>query len=161
MLFEDAHWSDATSRELLGLTIDRLKNLPIALLVTYRPDFEPPWGARPYLRALTLSRLSGHEGVTLVENLAGGRSLSSDVIDEIIDRTDGVPLFIEELTNAILESDDRPDRLASVLAASPTPLLAVPATLYASLISRLDGSGPLPRRSRRSALSLGASSAMN
>ena len=141
MLFEDAHWSDATSRELLGLTIDRLKNLPIALLVTCRPEFEPPWGARPYLRALTLNRLSGHEGVTLVENLAGGRSLSSDVIDEIIDRTDGVPLFIEELTNAILESDDRPDRLASVLAASPTPLLAVPATLYASLISRLDRLG--------------------
>jgi class 3 adenylate cyclase/predicted ATPase len=141
MLFEDAHWSDATSRELLGLTIDRLKNLPIVLLVTYRPEFEPTWGARPYLGALTLNRLRGYEGVALVENLAGDRSLSSDVIDEIIDRTDGVPLFIEELTKAVLESADREDQIASVLAASPTSSLGVPATLHASLISRLDRLG--------------------
>jgi len=141
MVFEDAHWSDATSRELLGLTIDRLKNLPIALVLTYRPEFEPAWGARPYASALTLNRLSGYEGVALVENLAGDRSLSSEIIDEIIDRTDGVPLFIEELTKAVLESADREDQLVSVLAASPASSLAIPATLHASLISRLDRLG--------------------
>jgi class 3 adenylate cyclase len=132
MVFEDAHWSDATSRELFGLTIDRVKDLPIALFVTYRPEFAPPWGNRPHLSALILSRLSGSEGATLVENLAGDRALSPEVIGEIVDRTDGVPLFVEELTKAVLESADR---LASVLAASPASSLGIPATLHASLIS--------------------------
>jgi class 3 adenylate cyclase len=138
MVFEDAHWSDATSRELLGLAIDRVKRLPIALFVTYRPEFEPSWGDRPYLSSLTLDRLSGSEGATLVENLAGNRALSRDVIGEIVERTDGVPLFVEELTKAVLESADR---LASVLAASSTPSLGIPATLHASLIPRLDRLG--------------------
>ena len=140
MVFEDAHWSDATSRELLGLTVDRLKNLRIALLVTYRPGFEPPWGARSYLSALTLDRLSGSEGARLVENLAGTKALSPDVIGEIVDRTDGVPLFVEELTKAVVESADPGDWLA-ILTASPTPSLAIPASLHASLISRLDRLG--------------------
>ena len=107
MMFEDAHWSDATSRELLGLTIDRVKDLPIALFVTFRPEFEPPWGDRPYLSALTLSRLSESEGTTLVENLAGNRALSREVIGEIVDRTDGVPLFVEELTKGNRHRHDR------------------------------------------------------
>jgi class 3 adenylate cyclase/predicted ATPase len=140
MLFEDAHWSDATSRELLGLMIDRLNDLPIALLVTFRPEFAPPWDDRSHLSALTLDRLSGSEGLTLVENLAEDRALSRDVISEIIERTDGVPLFVEELTKAVLESADPAARLA-ILTASPTPSLAVPATLHASLISRLDRLG--------------------
>jgi len=140
MVFEDAHWSDASSRELLGLIIDRVKDLPIALLVTFRPEFAPPWGDRRYLSALTLDRLSGSEGATLVENLAGNRALSRDVIGEIVERTDGVPLFVEELTKAVLESADPGDRLA-ILTASPTPSLAIPATLHASLISRLDRLG--------------------
>jgi len=140
MVFEDAHWSDATSRELLGLTIDRVKDLPIALFVTFRPEFEPPWGDRPYLSVLTLDRLSGSEGATLVENLAGNSALSREVIGEIVDRTDGVPLFVEELTKAVLESADPGDRLA-ILTASPTSSLAIPATLHASLISRLDRLG--------------------
>ena len=138
MVFEDGHWSDATSRELLGLTIDHVKGLPIALFITFRPEFEPPWGYRPYISALTLNRLSGSEGATLVENLAGNRGLSRDVIGEIVDHTDGVPLFVEELTKAVLESADQ---LASVLAASSASSLGIPATLHASLISRLDRLG--------------------
>jgi class 3 adenylate cyclase/tetratricopeptide (TPR) repeat protein len=140
MVFEDAHWSDATSRELLGLSIDRVKDLPITLFVTFRPEFEPPWGDPPYLSALTLDRLSGSEGARLVENLAGTKALSHEVIGEIVERTDGVPLFVEELTKAVLESADPGDRLA-VLTASPTPSLAIPATLQASLIARLDRLG--------------------
>jgi len=140
MVFEDAHWSDASSRELLGLTIDRLKNLPVALLVTFRPEFVSPWGERPYLSALTLDRLSGSEGTRLVENLSGTEALPLDVIGEIVDRADGVPLFVEELTKAVLESADHGDPLA-ILTASPTPSLAIPATLHASLIARLDRLG--------------------
>jgi class 3 adenylate cyclase/predicted ATPase len=140
IVFEDAHWSDASSRELLGLIINRVKDLPIALTVTFRPEFAPPWGARPYLSALTLDRLSGSEGARLVENLAGTKAPSLDVIGEIVERTDGVPLFVEELTKAVLESADPADRLA-ILSASPTPSLAVPVTLHASLISRLDRLG--------------------
>jgi len=140
MVFEDAHWSDATSRELLGLTIDGVKRLPIALLVTFRPEFAPLWGDRPYLSALALDRLSGSEGATLVENLAGSRALSPDVIGEIVERTDGVPLFVEELTKSVLESADPGDQLA-VLTASPAPSFAIPATLQASLIARLDRLG--------------------
>ena len=144
MLFEDAHWSDPTSRELLGLMIDRLKDLPIALLVTFRPEFAPPWDDCSHLSALNLDRLSGSEGLALVENLAGDTALSRDVIGEIIERTDGVPLFVEELTKAVLESADPGDRLA-ILTASPTPSLAVPATLHASLISRLDRLGTVAK----------------
>jgi tetratricopeptide (TPR) repeat protein len=139
MLFEDAHWSDATSRELLGLSIDQLQRLPIALVVTFRPEFKPPWGNRPYLASLTLDRLSGSDGAMLVAHLAGDQPLSDDVVDEIVERTDGVPLFVEELTKAVLESPDRDDQLTA--AGSSTSALAVPATLHASLISRLDRLG--------------------
>jgi class 3 adenylate cyclase/predicted ATPase len=140
VVFEDAHWSDASSLELLGLIINRVKDLPIALLVTFRPEFEPPWVDRSYLSALTLDRLSGSEGASLVENLAGTKALSVDVIGEIVERTDGVPLFVEELTKAVLESADPGNPLA-ILTGTPTPSLAVPATLHASLISRLDRLG--------------------
>jgi predicted ATPase len=140
MVFEDAHWSDASSRELLGLTINRVKDLPVSLLVTFRPEFAPPWGDRPYLSALTLDRLSGSEGARLVEDLAGTKALSREVIGEIVERTDGVPLFVEELTKAVLETADPGDQLA-ILTASPTPSLTIPATLHASLVSRLDRLG--------------------
>jgi class 3 adenylate cyclase/tetratricopeptide (TPR) repeat protein len=145
IVFEDAQWSDATSRELLGLIVDGVKRLPIALLITFRPEFQPPWGDRPYSFALTLNRLGESEGAKLVENLAGYRALSVDAINEIVERTDGVPLFLEELTKAVLENADRGDQLASTLAASPTSSPRIPATLHASLLSRLDRLGTAAR----------------
>ena len=127
MVFEDAQWIDPTSRELLDLVVDKVGRLPVTLLVTFRPEFQPSWGDQPHVTTLTLTRLSGRYGAMMVTALAGEKGLARDVIDEIVERTDGVPLFVEELTKAVLESVDREDQLASVLAASPASSLGVPA----------------------------------
>ena len=138
MVFEDAHWIDPTSRELLDLAIDRLPRLPVLLVTTFRPEFRPAWSGQPHVTALSLNRLVERDGAALVEQLAGGSGVTPEVVAEIVERTDGVPLFIEELTKAVLESGGQQ---GPVLAASPTPGLAIPATLHASLIARLDRLG--------------------
>ena len=141
-VFEDAQWIDPTSRELLDLTLDRVRRLPVLLVVTFRPEFEHAWSGQPHVMMLTLNRLGQHDGAALVERLAGNASLSHETIGEIVERADGVPLFVEELTKAVLESGDRDDRVDAVLAGSPLPSLAIPPTLHASLIARLDRLGP-------------------
>lgn len=141
MVFEDAHWLDSTSRELMDLTIDRVRHLPVLLVVTFRPEFQHGWGGRPHVTVLALNRLGLREGTALVNNLAGNLALGADIVAEIVERTDGVPLFVEELTKAVLESADRENRVAAVLAASPTASLSIPATLHASLMARLDRLG--------------------
>ena len=141
-VFEDAQWIDPTSRELLDLTLDRVRRLPVLLVVTFRPEFEHAWSGQPHVMMLTLNRLGQHDGAALVERLAGNASLSHETIGEIVERADGVPLFVEELTKAVLESGDRDDRVDAVLAGSPLPSLAIPPTLHALLIARLDRLGP-------------------
>jgi class 3 adenylate cyclase len=141
IIFEDAHWIDPTSRELLDLTIDRVARLPVLVVVTFRPEFQHGWGGQPHVTALALSRLGGQEGMALVERLAGNAGLAHETIEEIVGRADGVPLFIEELTKAVLESSDR----KAALAAGPLPELGIPATLHASLIARFDRLGPLAK----------------
>src|SRR5439155_9107433 len=138
MVFEDAHWIDPTSHELLDLTIDWVARVPMVLVVTFRPEFQHGWGGQPHVSTLTLSRLGGHDGAVLVERLAGNAGLAHETVNEIVERADGVPLFVEELTKAVLETGDRDNWVAAVLAASPLPDLAIPATLHASLIARLD-----------------------
>jgi class 3 adenylate cyclase len=145
MVFEDAHWIDPTSRELLDLTVDRVARLPVLLVITFRPEFQHAWGGQLNVTMLALNRLGGNDGAVLVERLAGDAGLSQEIVDEIVDRADGVPLFVEELTKAVLESGDRDNRVAAVLAASPLPNLAIPATLHASLIARLDRLGPIAK----------------
>ena len=145
MVFEDAHWIDPTSHELMDLTLDRVRRLPVLLVVTFRPEFQHGWGGQAHVTEMALNRLDGRAGVALVQNLAGNAALDSDIVAEIVDRTDGVPLFVEELTKAVLESADRENRVAAVLAASPAPALAIPATLHASLIARLDRLGTAPK----------------
>ena len=145
MVFEDAHWIDPTSRELLDLTIDRVRQLPVLLVVTFRPEFQHAWGGQPQVTMLALNQLTRRDSAVLVEGLAGNAGLSHDIVDEIVERADGVPLFVEELTKAVLESSDPDNRVAAVLAASPLPELAIPATLHASLIARLDRLGPLAK----------------
>ena len=145
MVFEDAHWIDPSSREWLDLTLARVARLPVLLVVTFRPEFQHAWNGQPHVTALALNRLGGHDGAALVERLAGNAGLSRDIVDEIVERADGVPLFVEELTKAVLESGDRDNRVAAVLAASPLPNLAIPATLHASLIARLDRLGPIAK----------------
>ena len=101
MVFEDAHWIDPTSGELLDLTVERVRSLPVLLIVTFRPEFQPPWTGQPQVSILTLNRLDRHDRTTLVRQTAGGKALPDEVVAQIVDRADGVPLFIEELTKSV------------------------------------------------------------
>jgi class 3 adenylate cyclase/predicted ATPase len=140
MIFEDLHWIDPTSRKLLDLTLERIRGLPVLLVATYRLEFQPPWVGQSQVTVIALNRLSRSEGATLVARLAGNLgALPPDVIDEIVERTDGVPLFVEELTKAVVEAGA--DRSYASIAAVPASSLAVPATLHASLLGRLDRLG--------------------
>src|SRR5215471_9983332 len=108
-VFEDVHWIDPTSHELLDLMIDRVWQISGLLIVTFRPEFQPSGTRQPHVTMLALNRLGGREVAALVKGLAGNVPLSSDVVEEIVERTDGVPLFVEELTKAVLERSDRED----------------------------------------------------
>jgi len=141
MVFEDVHWVDPTSHELLDLTLDRVRRLPVLLIVTFRPEFQHGWAGQPHVTVLALNRLGERDVTTLVRGLAGNAPLGGEIVEEIVERTDGVPLFIEELTKAVLERADQENRVAEVLSASSLPALAVPVTLHASLIARLDRIG--------------------
>jgi class 3 adenylate cyclase len=156
MVFEDAHWTDPTSRELLDLTVDRVRRLPVLVVITFRPEFQPPWGGRSYVASLALNRLGERDGGALVKKLAGNAALTPDIVAEIVERTDGVPLFVEELTKAVLESAEQGDRLATVLAMTSLAALSVPATLHASLMARLDRLGPVPKEIAQTGAVLGA-----
>jgi class 3 adenylate cyclase/predicted ATPase len=124
MVFEDAHWVDPTSRELLGLTIEHVRTLPMLLIVTFRPEFQPSWTGQPQVTMLALNRLDQRDRTGLVEQIAAGKALPEEVVEQIVDRTDGVPLFIEELTKSVLESG--------------VPRVGIPTTLHDSLMARLD-----------------------
>ncbi len=141
MIFEDLHWIDPTSRELLDLTVEKITELPVLLVVTYRPEFQPPWVGQSQVTVIALNRLGRSEGARLVHQLAGNLgALPPDVVDEIVERTDGVPLFVEELTKAVIEGGA--DRGSVSISAVPASSLAVPATLHTSLLGRLDRLGP-------------------
>jgi class 3 adenylate cyclase/predicted ATPase len=139
MVYEDVHWIDPSSRELLDLTVERVASLPVLLVITFRPEFESPWTGQSYVSSLSLSRLGRREGAALVERVAGQQALSDAIMAEIVERTDGIPLFVEELTKAVLEAGAES---VSALSAVPRPALSVPATLHASLMARLDRLGP-------------------
>jgi predicted ATPase/class 3 adenylate cyclase len=152
MVFEDAHWSDPSSRELLDLTINRVQGLPILLFVTFRQEFEPPWTGQSRVTTLVLNRLDRPDGAALVRRMLGAQALPEGVVNEIVERTDGVPLFIEELTKAILESGVASEEIASVI---PAAKLAVPATLHASLMARLDRLGPAAKQTAQVGAAIG------
>jgi predicted ATPase len=130
---------------LLDLTLDRVSRLPVLLVITFRSGFQHGWSGQPHVSMLVLNRLGERDGVALVERLAGSAVLPQETIGEILERADGVLLFVEELTKAVLESAGRDNRVASVLAASPLAKLAIPATLHASLTARLDRLGPVAK----------------
>jgi len=131
MVFEDAHWIDPTSRELLDLAVERIRNLPVLLIVTFRPEFQPPWTGQPQVTTLALNRLDRRDRTALVAKIAGAKALPDEVVGQIADRTDGVPLFVEELTKTVLESGVTP--------------LGIPTSLHDSLMARLDRLGPMRR----------------
>ena len=141
MIFEDVHWIDPTSLEALGRTVDRVTALGVLLIVTYRPEFEPPWIGRPHVTALTLNRLGEREIAAMIDRLTGNKPLPESIRQDIIERTDGIPLFVEEMTKAVLEAESEGEALQTA-AAIPSPALAVPASLHASLMARLDRLGP-------------------
>ena len=110
MIFEDVHWSDPTTRELLDLLIERVHAVPLLVIITFRPEFSPPWVGRPHVTLLTLNRLPPRQRAEMITHMVGGKALPKEIADQIVDRTDGVPLFIEELTKAVLESGIVADR---------------------------------------------------
>ena len=130
MLFEDAHWIDPTSLELLTLTVARASTLPLLLLVTARPEFTPPWPAEAHVTTLPLARLGRREGMTLVERSAGGKALPAAILEQILARTDGVPLFLEELTKTIIESGLLREEDGHYALDGTLPPLAIPTTLH-------------------------------
>jgi tetratricopeptide (TPR) repeat protein len=138
ILFEDLHWIDPTSLELMSRVVERAGNMKLLLLATARPRFVAPWPNHRYVTTLPLSRLDRTQGKALVESVAGGKGLPADVLDQILSRTDGVPLFIEELTKSVLESGLLRERADRFELNGPILPLAIPSTLHASLLARLD-----------------------
>jgi predicted ATPase/DNA-binding winged helix-turn-helix (wHTH) protein len=141
MIFEDAHWADPTSLELFARIVDKIPTLRVLLIVTFRPDFEPPWIGWHHVTALTLNRLGEREIGALIDRVTGNRALPESIRQDIIERTDGIPLFVEEMTKAVLEAESDGEA-GKTAAAVPSAALAVPASLHASLMARLDRLGP-------------------
>jgi class 3 adenylate cyclase/predicted ATPase len=140
MVFEDAHWADPSSLEVFGRLVDKIDSLRVLLFVTFRPEFVAPWIGRPYVMALTITRLARNEVDALIDRVVGNKWLAADIRRDIVERADGIPLFVEEMTKAVLEAEDE-GAAARTIAAVPSPALAVPASLYASLMARLDRLG--------------------
>jgi class 3 adenylate cyclase/predicted ATPase len=139
MLFEDAHWIDPTSLDVLGRVVSQIEGLRVLLIVTFRPEFDPPWIGRPYVTAVTINRLTRREVDTMIGLVPGVKLLPAKIQQNIVERSDGIPLFIEETTRAVLEAAGEAQQTA---ASMPSRSLSVPASLHASLMARLDRLGP-------------------
>jgi tetratricopeptide (TPR) repeat protein len=143
MLFEDAQWSDPTTLELYDLIIDRVPELPMLLIITFRPEFNAPWTGRSHVTSLGLNRLAPRQRAEMIAGITGGKALPKEIAEQIVDRTDGVPLFVEELTKAVVESGMLTDTGDRYTAMGPVAPLAIPASLHASLLARLDRMAPV------------------
>ena len=141
MIFEDAHWADPSSLEVFGRLVDKIDALRLLLFVTFRPEFAAPWVGRSHVTALTINRLTPREAMALIGQVAGSKALPEPIRHDIVERTDGIPLFVEEMTKAVLEAESE-YAAAHTAAAVPPPGLTVPASLHASLMARLDRLGP-------------------
>ncbi|MGA7807456.1 AAA family ATPase, partial [Bradyrhizobium sp.] len=142
-LLEDVHWIDPSSRDVFSRLVERLQELPVLFVVTYRPEYAPPWTGRALVTTLSLNRFGRRQTVSMVDQVTGGKSLPAEVMEEILVKTDGVPLFVEELTKTVLESGLlRVEGNTYVFARELTPL-AIPATLQDSLMARLDRLSPV------------------
>ena len=138
MLFEDAHWCDPTTLETLTAVIGQIEAVPVLLVITYRPEFEPPWTGHGHVVMQSLGRLGKRQGADMVARVTGGKTLPGEVLDQIVAKTDGVPLFVEELTKTVLEAGYLKDAGVRYELDGPLPPLAIPATLQDSLMARLD-----------------------
>ena len=143
LIFEDAQWADSTSLELLDRGIERATRLPVLMLITSRPEFRAPWVGQAHVSSLSLSRLAERETAALVSAVAGGKSLPGDVADRIVHHSDGIPLFIEELTKTLLESGLLREEGDRYSLSGQLPPLAIPSSLQGSLMARLDRLAPV------------------
>jgi class 3 adenylate cyclase/predicted ATPase len=141
MIFEDAHWTDPTSLEAFGRVVDRIRTLRALLIVTFRPEFDPPWIGQPHVTAVTINRLTRRDVSDMIDRLAGNKLLPASIRQDIVERTDGIPLFVEEMTKAVLEAESESAARRTV-SAVPSSTVSVPASLHASLMARLDRLGP-------------------
>lgn len=142
-IYEDVHWADPSTLELLDRVVDEVQRLPILMIVTFRPEFVPRWTGHGHVSALFLSRLGRRQGTAVVDRITGGKLLPREVLDQILAKTDGVPLFVEELTKTVLESGLLKDRGNCYELVGPLPPLAIPTTLQDSLMARLDRLAPV------------------
>jgi class 3 adenylate cyclase/tetratricopeptide (TPR) repeat protein len=142
MIYEDVHWIDPSTRELLDITVERVARLRVLLVIIFRPEFQPPWIGQVHVSTINLGRLGRREGSGLAERVADKVVLSDEVMAEIVERSDGIPLFVEELTKAVVEAGADGDAARRTVSTVPHPKLTVPATLHASLMARLDRLGP-------------------
>jgi class 3 adenylate cyclase/predicted ATPase len=138
LIFEDVHWADPTSIELLGLMVGRAQSMPVLVVITFRPEFSPPWVGLSHVTSLTLNHFSRSQAIAMVDQVTGGKALPDEVRAQIIEKTDGVPLFVEELTKTVIESELLEDSGSHYTLVGPLPALAIPSTLHDSLMARLD-----------------------
>jgi class 3 adenylate cyclase/tetratricopeptide (TPR) repeat protein len=143
VVFEDVHWIDPTSLEFLTLAIEQAARMRLLLLVIARPEFIPPWPEYAHVTTLTLTRLSRHDAAAVVERITNSKELPHEVMSQILRRTDGVPLFVEELTKSVLESGLLREDANRYVLDGPLSPLAIPDTLHASLLARLDRLAPV------------------
>ena len=140
MIFEDAHWTDPTSLEVFNRAVERIAGLRVLLIVTFRPEFPPPWIGLPHVTMLTINRLRPSEIGAMIDRVAGDNLLPASLRQDILERSDGIPLFVEEMTKAVLEAEGE-GAAERVIAVVPSPALSVPPSLHASLMARLDRLG--------------------
>jgi class 3 adenylate cyclase/tetratricopeptide (TPR) repeat protein len=138
IILEDAHWIDPTSAELFQVMIDRIQRMPVLVLIAYRPGFNPPWTGFSHVTSLSLGHLSHRQSAALVEKMTRGRKLPPDVLEHIVTRTDGVPLYAEELTKTLLDSGALELVGDTFRLTRPLPSLSIPESLHDSLMARLD-----------------------
>ena len=143
LLFEDVHWADASTLEVLDLMAERVRQLPVLALITYRPEFPPRWAGLDHVNTLTLGRLDRGEACAMIDQVSGGKQLPDEVTGQIVAKADGVPLFVEELTKTVLESGLLVEEAKRYRLDGPLPPLAIPATLQDALMARLDRLAPI------------------
>ena len=142
-IFEDLHWADPSTLDVLGPVIDRIGSARVLLLLTCRPEFASPWKSWSHVTVHSLNRLGRRQSAALVEGVTGGKVLPREVLDQIVAKTDGVPLFVEELTKTVLEAGFLREQADGYVLAGPLPPLAIPSTLRDSLVARLDRLAPV------------------
>jgi predicted ATPase len=143
MLFEDIHWADPTTLEVMDLLVHRVRNLPLLIVVTHRSEFASRWSHYGHVAALTLTKLTRPQSSAMVTRLCGGKALPGNLLEQILGKTDGVPLFVEELTKSVLESADLRDPGDRWEHVGRAGALAIPLTLRDLLMARLDHFAPV------------------